>query len=87
MNPKPDHPDRPNKKYVIHIDRQKFDVEDSPKTGSEIRELAGLGSEVDLYLEQRGNEDDRLVADDDSIDLENGMHFFSAPKHITPGHV
>lgn len=85
MSANPDRPDKPNTKYVIHIDRRKYEVDDSPQTGAEIRQLAGLGSEVDLYLEQRGNEDDRLIADDDPVELEQGMHFFSTPKYINPG--
>lgn len=87
MSRQPNRSDKPKEKYVIHIDRKKYDVYDSPQTGREIRQLAGLGSEVDLYLEQRGDEDDHMIADDESIDLNNGMHFFSTPRHITPGRV
>lgn len=78
---------KPDKKYVIHIDRKKYEVDDSQLTGAEIRQLAGLGSDVDLFLEEQGDEDDRLIADGDSVDLKNGMHFFSTPKHIDPGRV
>ncbi len=87
MSARPAHPGKPNKKYVIHVDRKKYEVDDSKLTGAEIRQLAGLGSEVDLYLEEQGNKDDRLIADGDSVDLENGLHFFSTPRHITPGRV
>lgn len=85
MSARPDRPGKPNKKYVIHVDRKKYEVHYSPQTGAEIRQLAGLGSDVELYLEQQGDEDDRLIADGDSIDLKNGMHFFSTPKYIDPG--
>ena len=87
MNAKPDGPDKPHKKYVIHIDREKYEVDDFQLTGGGIRQLAGLGSDVDLYLEEQGDEDDRLIADSDSVDLKNGMHFFSTPKYIDPGRV
>lgn len=87
MSAEPNRSDKPNKGYVIHIDRKKYEVDGSPRTGSELRQIAGLGSDVDLYLEQHGDEDDRQIADGDSIDLKNGMHFFSTPRHITPGHV
>ena len=80
-------PDKPDKKYVIHVDRKKYDLDDSPLTGAEIRQLAGLGSDVDLYLEQHGEADDRVISDGDSVDLKNGMHFFSTPKYIDPGRV
>lgn len=87
MSAKPDRPDKPNKKTVIHVDRKKYEVDDSPLTGAEIRQLAGLGPDVDLYLEQRGDDDDRLIADGDTVDLRNGMQFFSTPKYIDPGRV
>ncbi len=87
MSAKPDLSDKPDEKYVIHIDRKKYKVDDSPLTGAEIRQLAGLGPEVDLYLEEDSDEDDRLIDDGASVELKNGMHFFSTPKYIDPGYV
>lgn len=87
MGAKPDRSDKPAKRYVIHIDRKKYEVEDSRLTGAEIRRLAGLGEDVDLYLEEHGDEDDRPIADGDPVDLKNGMHFYSTPKYIDPGRV
>ena len=97
MNPKSDEmptadtsgmkPEKPDKGFVIHIDRKQFKVDRSPLTGVAIRQLAGLTPDVDLYLEEHGDDDDRLIADDESVDLRNGLHFFSTPRHITPGRV
>lgn len=87
MSAKSDRPDNPNNKYIIHVDRKKYDVADSSLTGAEIRQLAGLGPDVDLYIEERGDKDDRLIADGDPVDLKNGLQFFSTPKYIDPGHV
>lgn len=78
-------PDKPDKDFVIHIDRKQFKVAASSMTGAQIRQLAGLGADVDLYLEEAGNAEDRLIADDEAVDLSNGLHFFSTPRHITPG--
>lgn len=80
-------PGKPDTKFVIHIDRQQYKVDHSPMTGTELRQLASLGADVDLYLEERGDEDDRLIDDDDEVELKNGMHFFSTPRNITPGRV
>jgi hypothetical protein len=82
-----DKPDKPAKGFVIHIDRKRYESDRSPLTGAEIRELAGLGPDVDLYLEEQGDEDDVLIEDGEAIELKNGLHFFSTPRHITPGHV
>lgn len=87
MSAEPARLGKPDKKYVIHIDRKKYEVDDSQLTGAEIRQLTGLGPDIDLYLEEHGDEDDRLITDGDSVDLKNGMHFFSTPKYIDPGRV
>lgn len=78
---------KPEKDFVIHIDRRQYKVDHSPVTGAELRLLASLGGDVDLYLEEHGDEDDRLIGDGDSVELKNGQHFFSTPANITPGRV
>jgi len=77
----------PAKDLVIHIDRKQYKVDRSPITGAEIRQLVGLGGDVDLYLEETGDAEDRLIGDDEAVDLRNGLHFFSTPRNITPGRV
>jgi hypothetical protein len=84
---KPEKPDKPDKAFVIHIDREQYKIDHSPATGAELRLLAGLGTDVDLYLEEHGDDEDRLIADDDPVELKNGQHFFSTPRNITPGRV
>lgn len=84
---KPDKPDKPDKDFVIHIDRKQYRAEHSPITGAEIRRLAELGGDVDLYLEETGDAEDRLIGDEEAVALRNGLHFFSTPRHITPGRV
>jgi hypothetical protein len=69
---------------VIHIDRRRFEV-GATLTGAELRQLGGLGSEVDLFLEEHGDADDRPIGDEELVHLRNGMHFFSTPRNITPG--
>ena len=82
-----DKPEKPEKSFVIHVDRKQFRVDSSHMTGAEVRALAGLGTDVDLYLESHGDEEDDLVEDAESMLLKNGMHFFSTPRNITPGRV
>lgn len=72
---------------VIHIDRQQYKVEVEQLTGQEIRGLPepDIASDRDLYLELAGRDPDVLVADDQVVQLKNGMHFFTAPREINPG--
>ena len=72
---------------IIHIDQKKYEAPKTPMTGAELRALAQppLGSDRDLFLVVPGPADDRKIADSESVDLENGMHFYSAPTTINPG--
>jgi Multiubiquitin len=85
MSPSKSGPKQP-KKIVIHIDRTKFEVEDTEMTGTELRALPepDIGPEFDLWLEVPGGEDDRIEADE-PVRLKNGIHFFTAPSTINPG--
>ena len=79
-NPKPE-------KFTIKIDKESFHVEQAALTGLELRALSvpPIGPERDLFLVQPGPADDDLIADDRSVELKNGMHFFTAPSTINPG--
>jgi hypothetical protein len=71
---------------TIHIDRHQFKVEEAALTGAQLRNLPTppVGPDYDLYLEMPGGEDE-LIADERSVELKNGMHFFSVQRQITPG--
>jgi hypothetical protein len=75
------------KTYNIKIDRDHFKVTEESLTGAQLRALPDpdLGDDVDLYLEGRGGEDDRLIADDETVQMKDGLHFFSAARTINPG--
>jgi Multiubiquitin len=72
--------------FEIHIDRKPYKVPFASRTGAELRQIAQpvIGADHDLYLEVPGGQD-QLIADDEVVELKNGMHFFSIQKHITPG--
>lgn len=72
---------------VIHIDRNQYKVAAGEMTGEQLRALPTppIGENLDLFLEQPGDVDDRLVGRHDVIKLKNGMHFFTAPTTIAPG--
>lgn len=74
------------KTITIHVDKKEYKVEGASLTGAALRALpaSAIGAEYDLLLEVPSGED-RTIADDESVELKNGMHFFSAPRNITPG--
>jgi hypothetical protein len=83
----PDQHPHPGQGIPITIDRAHYKAPTTPMTGSEIRALASppVGPDRDLYLEVHGRGQDRLIGDEDPVDLKPGMHFYSAPKTINPG--
>jgi hypothetical protein len=71
----------------IFIDHKKFDVGQESMTGRELRALPTppLGPEVDLWVQVPSPGDDRKVGEGEHVALQNGMHFYSAPRTINPG--
>jgi hypothetical protein len=76
------------KEIEIKIDRQKIKLPKQDLTGQILRTLAepDIGADRDLYLEGKGHDEDQLIENDESVHLKDGMHFFSAPASIQPGH-
>jgi hypothetical protein len=72
---------------TIHIDKEVFHVAQESMTGAELRQLPTppIGTDRDLFLIVPGPADDVRVANDQRIELKNGMHFFTAPSTISPG--
>lgn len=75
------------KRVQIKVDRSPFTVNSGSLTGTAIRSLPSppIGPERDLYLEVPGPGDDQLISDGESVELRNGMHFFTTPSTINPG--
>ncbi|MEX1245271.1 MAG: multiubiquitin domain-containing protein [Thermoanaerobaculia bacterium] len=83
----PDPHPQPGHGIPITIDRKPYKAPKSPMTGAELRALADppIGPDRDLYLEVPGRGQDPIIQDNQSVDLKEGMHFYSAPKTINPG--
>jgi multiubiquitin len=77
-------PQKPHE-TVIHIDRQEYRVTATGMTGAQLKTLAGKDASYQLFLEEQGNDPDRLISDTQSIALTNGMHFYTVPP-ATLGH-
>jgi hypothetical protein len=73
-------------KFQIQIDRVHHTVTQSPMTGAQIRAVppTPIGAERDLFEVVPGGSD-RKIGDTDSVEMKNGMRFFTAPAQINPG--
>jgi hypothetical protein len=80
-------PDKDDKFIPITIDTRPYKAPKTPMSAKELRELADpdIGADRDLWRTVPGPADDVLVNDGSSVDLEAGMHFYSAPRTINPG--
>jgi hypothetical protein len=70
----------------IHIDRKTYFVHEPTISGAELRRLPEtlIGDDYDLFLEVPGGQDN-LIEDDETVEVEPGLHFFSVQKTINPG--
>lgn len=82
-------PEKPKPKTVtIHIDQEIFKVPGPTISAADLRALPepDIGQDRDVYLEVPGPREDDLITDGEVVTLRNGMHFFTAPSTINPGH-
>lgn len=72
--------------YEIKIDRVQYTVREQELTGAQLRALVHppVPADRDLYEVRPGGED-LLIADDQEVRIRDGLRFFTAPGHITPG--
>ena len=70
--------DKEKDKFVIHIDGQNYDVTQKTLMGAQIKALAHKDAQYQLFLE-KGNKPDRLIGDNDTVQMENGLHFYTVP--------
>jgi hypothetical protein len=71
---------------VILIDRKEYRAPSDEMTGEQIRQLSqpSIGPDRDLWQEVPAGHD-RLISNDEEVELRNGTHFFTAPSTINPG--
>jgi hypothetical protein len=84
---KPEHGggDRPNQ-FNIQIDREHYKVEQAQMTGAELRLVppSAIPDARDLFEVVPGHPD-RKIENHQSVEIRNGLRFFTAPGTINPG--
>lgn len=80
------HPDHPAPQHPINIqvDRVHYKVEVPSMTGAELRQLANVPADRDLFRVVPGGTDVKIGALD-VVQLKSGDRFFTAPGQINPG--
>jgi hypothetical protein len=73
-------------KYHFFVDNKKFETDHASLTALEIKTLAGVPADYQLFLEVHGHDADRALSDSDGVDLQNPpKHFYAVPP-ATFGH-
>ncbi len=75
-----------HKRVTIRIDRTEYEWQEEKITGAQLRRLPTppVLPERDLFLVVPGHPD-RLIKDDDTVVVHDGLRFFTAPNTINPG--
>lgn len=68
-----------NKKIKIFINDVKYMAPKPEMTGAELKALAGIAPENQLFEDAPGHHDDPQVFDDVQFDLKSGMKFYDVP--------
>jgi hypothetical protein len=76
----------PKEGFQIQIDRDHFTVHQEDMTGAEIRRVPNpaIGPDRDLF-EVGPAHSDIKIEDNATVEIRDGLRFFTAPSHINPG--
>ena len=85
-NPAPDKDDPGQKMFIIRIDETEYEWPEEKITGAELRRLppTPIPPDRDLFQVVPGH-NDREIKDDDTVEVHDGLRFFTAPNTINPG--
>ena len=75
-----------HKVFTIRIDRTEYKLPEEKITGAQLRGLPPIPipSDRDLFQVVPGHPD-RKIKDDDTVEVHDGLRFFTAPNTINPG--
>ena len=66
----------------IIINKKHFTAPTSQMTGSALKALAGIPPSNKLFKEEPGKKPDRVIGDNEPVELENGDHFYDLPPGV-----
>jgi hypothetical protein len=65
--------------FTIFIDAVKYVVGKTSMTGAEIKALARIDAQYQLFLEEQGDRPDKAIADHEAVAIRQDMHFYAIP--------
>lgn len=76
--------DKPHANHFF-VDNTKYDTERTSLNGGEIKEIAGVLPNYQLFLESHGQDPDRMISDGESLTIGTPPHHFYAVPPATFG--
>ena len=85
-NPVPDKDSPGHKPFTIQLDRTQYEWPDEKISGEQLRHLppTPIPANRDLFQVIPGHPDLK-IKDDDTVEVHDGLRFFTAPNTINPG--
>ena len=70
----------PQKLNHFFVDAKKYETAQGALTGAQIKAIASVPSNYQLFLEEEGDRPDKAISDGETINLtERVRHFFAVP--------
>ena len=66
--------------HPFFVDGKRFTTDKQHLTGQEIKTIAGVAGNYQLYLEEEGDTPDRAISDGETVPMDHReKHFFAVP--------
>lgn len=73
-----DHKDKHSNHFFV--DAQKYDTDRTALTGLEVKTIANVPANYQLFLEEKGDAPDRAISDGESLNMTSPpKHFYAVP--------
>jgi hypothetical protein len=68
------------KPHAFYVDAKRYESAKSTLTGAEIKAIASVAANYQLFLEEEGDKPDKGIGDGESVNIvERVKHFFAVP--------
>jgi len=73
-------PEEAKSVHVFFVDAKRYETAKTSLTGAEIKAIANVAPNYQLFLEEEGDRPDRGIADGEAVEItERVKHFFAVP--------
>lgn len=66
--------------YKFFVDAKPFETNETALKGLQIKQIAGINQQFQLFLEEEGDKPDKAISDGEAVDMRGkDKHFFAVP--------